>query len=115
MLNVVIGEVGKAGTDISSLMMRLGDREKVSDNLLDIHVDALQSQYRTAFLRNLENRLAALAKRLMLPTSCILEAASLYRNIGPELHQYAQLRGCPACFLILKGMVISSHETNRFS
>ena len=25
------------------------------------------------------------------------------------------LRGCPACFLILKGMVISSHETNRFS
>ena len=26
-----------------------------------------------------------------------------------------QLRGCPACFLILKGVVISSHETNRFS
>ena len=24
-------------------------------------------------------------------------------------------RGCPACFLILKGVVISSHETNRFS
>ena len=27
----------------------------------------------------------------------------------------AELRGCPACFLILKGVVISSHETNRFS
>ena len=27
----------------------------------------------------------------------------------------AGLRGCPACFLILKGVVISSHETNRFS
>ena len=26
-----------------------------------------------------------------------------------------ELRGCPACFLILKGVVISSHETNRFS
>ena len=25
------------------------------------------------------------------------------------------IRGCPACFLILKGVVISSHETNRFS
>ena len=25
------------------------------------------------------------------------------------------LRGCPACFLILKGVVISSHETDRFS
>ena len=28
---------------------------------------------------------------------------------------WAPLRGCPACFLILKGVVISSHETNRFS
>ena len=27
----------------------------------------------------------------------------------------AVFRGCPACFLILKGVVISSHETNRFS
>ena len=27
----------------------------------------------------------------------------------------ALIRGCPACFLILKGVVISSHETNRFS
>ena len=26
-----------------------------------------------------------------------------------------KFRGCPACFLILKGVVISSHETNRFS
>ena len=26
-----------------------------------------------------------------------------------------EFRGCPACFLILKGVVISSHETNRFS
>ena len=25
------------------------------------------------------------------------------------------IRGCPVCFLILKGVVISSHETNRFS
>ena len=90
-MNEVNDELGKVETDISCLMTRLGDREKVSDNLLDIHVDALQSQYRTAFLRDLENRLAALAKRLMLPTAFILEAASLYRNIGSELHQYAQL------------------------
>ena len=31
-----------------------------------------------------------------------------------DMRGYA-IRGCPACFLILKGMVISSHETNRFS
>ena len=29
--------------------------------------------------------------------------------------QRQALGGCPACFLILKGVVISSHETNRFS
>ena len=28
---------------------------------------------------------------------------------------HTDFRGCPACFLILKGVVISSHETNRFS
>lgn len=46
----------------------------------------------------------------------------------PPLHRYLgnpvlswigrlffHIRGCPACFLILKGVVISSHETNRFS
>ena len=32
-----------------------------------------------------------------------------------QLKVGALFRGCPACFLILKGMVISSHETNRFS
>lgn len=34
---------------------------------------------------------------------------------SPEYSAYEVLRGCPACFLILKGVVISSHETNRFS
>lgn len=32
-----------------------------------------------------------------------------------ENKRIKKLRGCPACFLILKGVVISSHETNRFS
>ena len=32
-----------------------------------------------------------------------------------DLSLAGYLRGCPACFLILKGVVISSHETNRFS
>ena len=36
------------------------------------------------------------------------ESATIIRAI-------VALRGCPACFLILKGVVISSHETNRFS
>lgn len=90
-MNDVNSQLGKEKADIRNLMTRLGDREKVSDSLLDIHVDALQSQYRTAFLRDLENRLTALATRLMLPTAFILEAASLYRSIGTILHQYKKI------------------------
>ena len=37
------------------------------------------------------------------------------RTIDRHLYKERHLRGCPACFLILKGVVISSHETNRFS
>ena len=35
--------------------------------------------------------------------------------VDEEMEKARQIRGCPACFLILKGVVISSHETNRFS
>lgn len=37
--------------------------------------------------------------------------------ISDAIVEYGMARfgGCPACFLILKGVVISSHETNRFS
>ena len=40
-----------------------------------------------------------------------------YETHGDPYIEYADrgFRGCPACFLILKGVVISSHETNRFS
>ena len=34
---------------------------------------------------------------------------------GAAVGEEYVFRGCPACFLILKGVVISSHETNRFS
>ena len=37
-----------------------------------------------------------------------------YKNGSRHTAKYP-FRGCPACFLILKGVVISSHETNRFS
>lgn len=39
----------------------------------------------------------------------------LIPHIISENYWLNLLRGCPACFLILKGVVISSHETNRFS
>ena len=38
------------------------------------------------------------------------------RNVTVKFYKENLIfRGCPACFLILKGVVISSHETNRFS
>lgn len=87
----VSNQLGASEHQTAKQMVRLGDRDKVSESLLDIHVDALQSQYRTAFLRDVESRLAVLAKRLMLPPDLVLQAGSLYRNVGSELHQYKQL------------------------
>ncbi|WP_321031941.1 hypothetical protein [Desulfovibrio sp.] len=43
-----------------------------------------------------------------------IEKACGYRPDDATVARFL-LRGCPACFLILKGVVISSHETNRFS
>ena len=42
-------------------------------------------------------------------------AALWFQKSAVQGNASAQFRGCPACFLILKGVVISSHETNRFS
>lgn len=80
-------------------MVRLGDRDKVSEFLLDVHVDALQSQYRTAFLSDLENRLAVFAKRMMLPHDFVIQAASLYRSVGNEIKIYEQAKSDSAQML----------------
>ena len=56
------------------------------------------------------------------PFSIITDCDNQYSKLGEVLlsadtksNKDAFIRGCPACFLILKGVVISSHETNRFS
>ncbi|WP_322528800.1 AAA domain-containing protein [Salinicola sp. LHM] len=69
-------------------MVRLGDRSRLGPELLDIHVEALQSQYRTAFHRDFDARLLALSPRLGLPRDFLLDTASLYRRLGRELHEY---------------------------
>ena len=56
---------------------------------------------------------------LVKETKVIEDPTLTYENLF-STYEFCQngtwyLRGCPACFLILKGMVISSHETNRFS
>ena len=44
-----------------------------------------------------------------------LEAKHIIEMDALNIQRRDFIRGCPACFLILKGVVISSHETNRFS
>ena len=48
---------------------------------------------------------------LSMFSSSVSDGRMLQKNTAP----IKLFRGCPACFLILKGVVISSHETNRFS
>ena len=55
---------------------------------------------------------------IRIESSLFLDTAiRVYKETGKRvLYRFdSLLRGCPACFLILKGVVISSHETNRFS
>ena len=73
-------------------MIRLGDRQKVNNDLLDVHVDSLQARYRTAFYRELDSRLLALAARLKIPNTLVAEAGNLYRRFGNEIYQYTKFR-----------------------
>ncbi|WP_368043496.1 AAA domain-containing protein [Vibrio antiquarius] len=73
-------------------MVRLGDKQKIDDELLDVHVESLQARYRTAFHRDLDARMVALASRLRLPRDLVAEAGDLYRRFGPELYQFIKAK-----------------------
>ncbi|WP_340700275.1 AAA domain-containing protein [Vibrio harveyi] len=82
----------KNGTVLAPSIVRLGDRERISSEMVEVHTSALQDQARTKFHRELEVRMLALAKRLMLPKQFVLDAASLYRTCGLELFKYKSAR-----------------------
>ncbi|XOO20557.1 AAA domain-containing protein [Edwardsiella ictaluri] len=73
-------------------IVRLGERRRVSEGMLDVHTNALQAQARTAFHRDLEVRLLALSARLKLPEAFVLESAALYRACGRELFEFTPAR-----------------------
>ncbi|KGK17164.1 AAA domain-containing protein [Vibrio navarrensis] len=73
-------------------IVRLGERRRVSEGMLDVHTNALQAQARTAFHRDLEVRLLALSARLKLPQAFVLESAALYRACGRELFEFTPAR-----------------------
>ena len=93
---------------------------------------AFMGQQTTAYVNDMEKNLKSLTETLSgLTMEGIRKAvADFVANLATHrsamylctaiialsaLLNVAVFRGCPACFLILKGVVISSHETNRFS
>lgn len=82
-------------TQISQLqpsIVRLGDRERISKEMLDVHTSALQDKVRTKFHSELEIRILALSSRLKLPKNFVLAAAGLYRSCGLELFNFERER-----------------------
>lgn len=73
-------------------IVRLGDRSRVNQGMLDVHTSALKDQTRTAFHRDLEVRMLSLAARLKLPKQFVLDSAALYRTSGRELFEYTPAR-----------------------
>lgn len=71
-------------------IVRLGDKEKVADDLLDIHVEALQSQYRKKFHREFNNRILAFAERLHLSKDYVLEILKVYHFVGREIFEFLE-------------------------
>ncbi|HDY7429174.1 TPA: AAA family ATPase, partial [Vibrio vulnificus] len=88
----VMRNKGENGSYIEPSMVRLGDKQKIVDELLDVHVESLQSRYRTAFHRDLDSRMVALASRLKLPRELVIESSDLYRRFGSELYQFIKAR-----------------------
>ncbi|WP_448338998.1 hypothetical protein AB9L11_01995 [Desulfovibrio piger] len=101
----LLGEVG-SGSDLSRYFAAhaLVDDSNESTKWRRINAVFLKSQKTTKSA----NQFLAFIKSYLSPERFVGK-----RELFEE-HR-SSLRGCPACFLILKGVVISSHETNRFS
>ena len=76
---------GNNASNIVPSIVRLGDRERISKGMVDVHTSALQDSARTKFHSELEIRILSLSARLKLPKSYVLAAAGLYRTCGLEL------------------------------
>lgn len=90
-------------------IVRLGQKEKVSEELLDIHVDSLQSQYRTKFHREFDRRLLAFSERLYLSQEFVLEALDIYYKVGREIFEYY---GCKKQSIELQSIIETSSNVS---
>ena len=74
-------------------LVRLGREHQIDEKLLQCHSSSIQSKMRYKFQREYENRINALACRLMLDQGFVDEIARLHRSISPLLSNIAVLLG----------------------
>lgn len=91
-------------------IVRLGQKDKVSEDLLDIHVDSLQSQYRTKFHREFDRRLLAFSKRLYLSQDFVLDALDIYYKVGREIFEYNE---CKKISIELQNIIDTSSNVSN--
>ena len=85
-------EEGLDPEQVEPSMVRLGEIERIPPTLHDVHVNAIQSQYRTKFYRELESRVLALAPKIGLPLDVVSDAGAIFRRFGFDLSQYVKAR-----------------------
>lgn len=79
------------GNQIS--LVRLGQEHLIDEKLLQCHSSSIQRKMRHKFQREYEQRINALASRLMLDQSFVEDIAKLHRSISPLLSRIAVLLG----------------------
>ncbi|QOD00825.1 AAA domain-containing protein [Pseudomonas putida] len=77
------------GNQIS--LVRLGQEHLIDEKLLQCHSSSIQRKMRHKFQREYEQRINALASRLMLDQSFVEDIAKLHRSISPLLSRIAVL------------------------
>ncbi|UNW04109.1 AAA domain-containing protein [Acinetobacter indicus] len=72
-------------------MVRLGDINNIPESLHDIHVNYIQSQFRTKFFREFSNRLWMISMNIGLPKPLIQDCAKIFINAGFLVIDYEKL------------------------
>ena len=72
-------------------MVRLGDINNIPESLHDIHVNYIQSQFRTKFFREFSNRLWMISMNIGLPKALVQDCAKIFINAGFLIKDYEKL------------------------
>lgn len=89
----VINEINSEINEICNFdMVRLGDKDKIPDDLLNIYTESIQKRYRLDFISDAENRILSLSSRVKLPIEFIKKASFVFINLSFLIHDYTNLK-----------------------